>query len=172
MLLNLLFGTLTYFSAQKNAQGTLTLGELDFCIDESGGDSLNLLPGQTIDKSINIINSRNLKGTDTNGLCSIYFRYSILVYVNNKIEDMSTKLINNCPNYVLDNGKYYYTKALEPSQSTYLTKNLALSNLLGNEYQNCSIQIIYSIEAIQAQNQAYAELWTDAPGEWVNIIEN
>ena len=128
-----------------------------------------------INKTITIINSRNVQGTNTNNLGSLLFKYRIEVYVDDEIDDNLSQLImpivsNNL--FTESNGEYFYNDVLNVSEYVDLCQSLNFSVQIDDTYQDESIYITFLIDAIQAENGAYLELWQDAPQDWVDIIGN
>ena len=175
-LLIVIIITTAYFSSHNTAGGNLRLGELDFSIYENRESFDDIVPSQTINKSLTIVNARNIQGTNVNNLCSILFRYSISVFINGvesaEVNDKIKLEFNNNQNYIFSNGLYYYNSVLNPSNTVNLCDAMTFSSDIGNSLQNQSFSIVFNVEAIQAENEAYKELWLDAPNEWLEIIEN
>ncbi len=157
--------TLAFFSENKDIRGQITLGELDFCVYNTGG-ALNVVPGNDINKQISLVNARNTSGTDRGGLCSILVKFQI---DNN---NLFSPIFNNDQNWTKLGNVYYYNNVLNPGQVVNLCDRVKFSENAGNEYQNQSIDILLQVNAIQAANEAYKELWKDAPNSWLEIIEN
>lgn len=168
--------TTAYFSNQNNVTGSIKLKELDFSIYEDNKSFDDILPSQTINKELTIVNARDAKGKDINNLCSIFFRYTISVFIDGKEnQELSNKVylgFNYSQNYTFNNGVYYYNSVLQPSQKINLCDTLTFSSEIGNDLQNKYFSVIFNVEAIQAENDAYKELWLDAPSTWLQIIEN
>ena len=75
-------------------------------------------------------------------------------------------------NFTFANDKYYYNSVVSPGNAVDFCSAIQFSNSIGNQYQNCQIKLVFNIDAIQSQNEAYIELWPDAPNEWKNIIKS
>ena len=80
--------------------------------------------------------------------------------------------INQNSNYTYSDGFYYYNGVLSPSEQINLCDSLTFSSLIDNQFQDKNISLIFNIEAIQAENEAYKEIWSDAPYEWMEIIDS
>lgn len=175
VILFIIISSIAYFSSQNISEGTIRLTELDFSIYESGDDISLVIPAQTIDKSVTLINSRNISGTDTQNLCPIYFKYWIDLYIDDEYVDSSSliePIFSNQNTFTNDNGVYYCNLELFPQNSVNLCNSIHFSNMIGNEFQNKEITIVFNINAIQSGNNAYLELWPDAPNEWIKNIQN
>ena len=159
--------TIAYFSSQKTASGSIALGELNFSIYENQTLSQNVVPGEIFNKQVTLVNSRNSAGTDFSGLCSIYFRFTVGVDEADGV--IIPQFINGNDWTVLGNT-YYYNHVLSPGQSVNLCDALQFSSGLGNEYQSQTFQIDFAVDAIQAENNAYIELWQNAPQSWKSLI--
>ena len=169
--------TTAYFSSQKSGSGTITLGELDFTLFENETSFQNIVPFQTINKSITISNSRDQSGHNTQNLCSILFRFQFYVAAQNQNQQNVESLdglvsINQNASYTYSDGFYYYNGVLSPSQQTNLFDSLTFSSLIDNQFQDKNISLIFNVEAIQAENEAYKELWLDAPVEWLALMQD
>ena len=185
ILVLLLIVTITtaYFSNSKNSSGTIQLGEIDFTIFENNVTFQNIVPAQTINKTVSISNSRDEAGRDVRNLGAILFRFTFSAITNDLGEDVGSQNVNNFSlenlasivtndDYTFCDGYYYFNGILMPSEQTYLCSGISFSSLIGNEFQDRGISLIFNVEAIQAENEAYIELWPEAPSNWVSIIEH
>ena len=70
------------------------------------------------------------------------------------------------------NGYFYYTEILKPGETTKvpLFKEFTIDPQTGNEYQGMEADIIVTVEAIQASNNAIEDIWNMQYGD-INIIE-
>ena len=168
--------TNAYFSNTSSASGEITLGEIDFFIYEDNQSFENILPSQTIPKVVTIVNSRNRNGTNISSLCSILLRFSIGAYVfgefDSELSGMIDLQFNHHSQYQKHGDIYYYNSVLNPGSNINLCDGITFLEDIGNEYQNLNIEIEFLVEAIQAENDAYIEVWQDAPKSWVQTIQN
>ena len=169
----IIFST-SFFSANNTTSGTITLGELDFVITESEGDNLTIMPCETLEKSISVINSRDEGGKDFNKLCEFYFRYNVAVLIDDVVDE---NILGNMEfitghNVINDADYLYYVGGLKAGEQTKLFESVKFLENISNDYQNKSIKLIATVEAVQAENNAYAEVWPDAPKDWVEAIKN
>ena len=176
VILLIVIVTTAYFSNQKNSSGTITLGELDFTLFENNLSFQNVVPTDTIAKIITISNSRDTNGNNTQNLCSILFRFQFSAEAKSQDELFLQSLddlvyLKQNSSYTFCDNYYYYNGVLNPSQQVNLCDSLTFSNIIGNEFQDKDISLMFNVEAIQAENEAYKELWLDAPEEWLAIME-
>lgn len=168
--------TTAYFSNQKTNTGQITLGELDFTIYSNQNSFQNVMPSQNIPKTVSIVNARNSAGTNYNNLCPIFFKFSFDVFVDNEKDDYLANLIApsfiSSQNYTQNGRDFYYNNILVAGQVANLCDGLQFSHIIDNAYQDKTISIVFNVNAIQSQNNAYLELWTDAPQDWIDIVEN
>lgn len=166
--------TVAFFSSKQTASGIIKLGELDFSVGEEISVNTNVLPNTTIDKQVFVINSRNINGTDTKGLCDILFRFNYRVFKDGNYNEYLTNrvLLSGIDNYIADDSYIYYCDKLSNGNKVNICEQLSFLNTINNEYQGEEISVMFNIEAIQAQNGAYLDLWTTAPLEWIDIIKN
>ena len=167
--------SLAFFSTSNQISGTITLGEVDFCVYDNFDSSQIVLPSMIVPCNVNIINSRNRAGTNINNLANVFLRFSIKYSLNNVVYDNNDNLIecilNQDENWTKIDNLYYFNNMLEVGQTVSICDYVSFSNDIGNSFQNKEINLIFEIDAIQAQNEAYLEIWPDAPQNWIDIIE-
>ena len=169
--------TTAYFSNTSNVAGSIQLGELDFSLTSNCVAQNNiLLPNSYVGLSTSITNSRDENGTNYNNLCKILYNFSVYAVVDDQIDDDITQFlwyqIDNEKYIQDDNGTFYYVGFVNAGENEVLFDNVFLDSEIGNEYQGKELQFFVNINAIQAENDAYKELWNDAPDEWLDEIEN
>ena len=167
--------TTAYFSNNKTSQGQITLGELDFCISVTDTQNTTVLPNMFFGQTASISNSRNADGSDHQNLCDILFKFSIFVMIDGIVDnDIAGQLdfYIDSTKYVRSGSEFYYVGYLSAGQSEVIYNDIFLDSTIGNFYQGKEIDFIISVEAIQAQNEAYKDLWQDAPLTWTQQIEN
>lgn len=163
--------SIAFFSSVNNVGGTITLGELDFqIVDESTIPTSNvILPGDVIEHSVKVVNSRDVNGTNFQNLSGILIRVTPNFFVNDELDDLFTSQVNT-DDWVVNENIYYYKKAIMPSEEANILSGIKTSVNLDNSYQDKNLIVELIVEAIQYENQAYVELWADAPQEWVDAI--
>jgi len=112
-----------------------------------------ILPGMVVSKIVSVANT---------GLSEAWIRVKIeakIVSADGK--ELSGKLPNGSPvmsfeiseNWVEKDGYYYYKNPVAPGKNTdELMKEVVFDLLMGNEYQNCTANLIVSAEAVQTAN--------------------
>lgn len=166
-------GTLTYFTAEERTHNKITMGGIDIAIVETYDDWVqdendpnlykinNAEPGQRWEKAVAVKNigennvwvraQISLSITLADGVTKGDARYINLVTDNTKWS------------YDSDDGLYYYTEILSPGETTENILNLIeLDGAMGNEYMNCTIEIVTNAYAVQSDNNGVT--WVDATG--------
>jgi len=158
-------GTLAYFTADEVAHNIITSGSVEIDLVEKTqlpdgtladfpqeGIS-GILPGMVVSKIVSVANT---------GLSEAWIRVKIeakIVSADGK--ELSGKLPNGSPvmsfeiseNWVEKDGYYYYKNPVAPGKNTdELMKEVVFDLLMGNEYQNCTANLIVSAEAVQTAN--------------------
>lgn len=172
-------GTLAYFTADEVAHNIITSGSVEIDLVEKTqlpdgtladfpqeGIS-GVMPGTVVSKIVSVTNT---------GLSEAWIRVKIeakIVGADGK--ELSGKLSDGSPvmsfeiseNWVEKDGYYYYKNPVAPGKNTdELMKEVTFDLLMGNEYQNCTANLIVSAEAVQTANNGKSV--TDAEG-WPNI---
>lgn len=164
-----------FFSSSATGQGQIALGELDFCIYSTDAQNSVVMPYMFVGQTASITNSRNQDGSDYQNLCNILFKFSIYVTIDGKVDkdivDDIDFYINNAK-YIKSQNEFYYLGFLTAGQSETIFNDVFLDSRIGNLYQGKEINFIISVDAIQAENDAYKDLWSDAPIEWTEQIES
>ncbi len=166
-------GTLTYFTAEERTHNKITMGGIDIAIVETYDDWVqdendpnlykinNAEPGQRWEKAVAVKNI---------GENNVWVRAQISLSIT--LADGVTKGDARYINLVTDNtkwsydsndGLYYYTEILSPGETTENILNLIeLDGAMGNEYMNCTIEIVTNAYAVQSDNNGVT--WVDATG--------
>lgn len=166
-------GTLTYFTAEERTHNKITMGGIDIAIVETYDDWVqdendpnlykinNAEPGQRWEKAVAVKNI---------GENNVWVRAQISLSIT--LADGVTKGDARYINLVTDNtkwsydsndGLYYYTEILSPGETTENILNLIeLDGTMGNEYMNCTIEIVTNAYAVQSDNNGVT--WVDATG--------
>lgn len=168
-------GTLAYFTADEVAHNIITSGSVEIDLVEKtqlpDGNLADfpqegisgILPGMVVSKIVSVANT---------GLSEAWIRVKIeakIVSADGK--ELSGKLSDGSPvmsfeiseNWVEKDGYYYYKNPVAPGKNTdELMKEVVFDLLMGNEYQNCTANLIVSAEAVQTANNGKSA--TDAEG--------
>lgn len=165
-------GTLAYFNAEETAHNVITSGGISIEIVEVGEDGKpfpkegisGVMPGRTITKKVTIQNQ------DENSSNTAWVRAKIGVDITLK-EDAQGEVndglivldINETEWTLGEDGWYYYTKPLAVNEETApLFNTVTFDETMGNEYQNCNVNINIEAQAVQADNNGTT--WQDAKG--------
>lgn len=166
--------SLAYFSNKKNAQGGITLGELDFCIFEDDSKIGNVLPGQMVDKKIYVANSRDTEQKNFAGLCDILIRFSVSIDGDDVPEDVKKLVaisIENSEDFVKGDDYIYYCNKIDAGQKISLFDKIKFDAEIDNTMQQKNVEIKVVVDALQAENEAYLDVWKDAPSAWLEKIK-
>lgn len=174
MLIFVISFSTAYFSDISTAGGEITLGELNFCISATKGENETVMPNMFVGQTATISNSRNADGSNHQNLCDILYRFSIFVLIDGEIDSNITDDIYfdiDSQKYVQEGNILYYVGVLKAGQIETLYQDVFLDYTIENMYQNREISFVISVDAIQAENGAYLDLWQDAPTEWLEQIK-
>lgn len=151
-------GTWAYFTTNGTADNVITMGSVKLVLhDEDGAGqpftTVSAMPGSVVDKVVYVENV---------GSGAFYTRVKItpeVVAANGEIIplDASKRLLTldlNDSDWVPGtDGYYYYTGALAPQAATSkLFNHVTFSTDMGNEYQNTTVHIYVTAEAVQTAN--------------------
>lgn len=176
-----LFGTLllssAYFSSNQIVTGTIRVGQLDFQIlnnlETIDTSEENLfMPDEVINNSITILNARDEIGVDIDGLTPIFLRIKPEFTLNgiNSLQFLHIE-INNPSNWIEGSDNFlYYTNKLNAGESIVFNDYFILSYLIDNIFQDATAYLGLVVEAVQANNLAYEEVFSTAPQEWKSIV--
>ena len=165
----ILTATLAYLSRDKSISGKITLGEIDFSVFGNQVQVQDIVPGDIFENSVSLVNARDTDGRDKNGLGSILVKYNLK---NSNNDAVIIPVFAAANKWTRQGDTYYYNYSISPGEAIKLCDELQLSEHAGNEYQNKELNVIFNVDAIQAENEAYKELWYNAPDEWKQKIEN
>ena len=168
----IIISSVAYFSNQKTVSGTITLGELDFSIGESEITDVLVVPSSTTQHSVFVGNFRYNDEKDFKNLCGIYFRYSWQILVDKVYDEHLTKLVKvlTSDDYLSDGNWVYFCKTLSRGEKTDICSGFQFVEEIGNEYQNKSVEVVFMIDAVQADNIAYKEVWNDYSSQWETVM--
>ena len=151
-------GTWAYFSAVGRADNVITMGSVKLALHDEDGTgqpftTVSAMPGSVVNKVVYVENV---------GSGAFYTRVKItpeVVAANGEIIplDASKRLLTldlNDSDWVPGtDGYYYYTGALAPQAATSkLFNHVTFSADMGNEYQNTTVHIYVTAEAVQTAN--------------------
>ncbi len=149
-------GTWAYFSAVCTADNVITMGSVKLALhDEDGAGqpftTVSAMPGSVVDKVVYVENV---------GSGAFYTRVKItpeVVDANGKLvplTDRSLLTLDLSTDWIPGtDGYYYYNGTLSPKAATSkLFKHVTFSKDMGNEYQNTTVHIYVTAEAVQAAN--------------------
>lgn len=162
-------GTWAYFSAVGRADNVITMGSVKLALhDEDGAGqpftTVSAMPGSVVDKVVYVENV---------GSGAFYTRVKItpeVVDANGELvplTDRSLLTLDLSTDWIPGtDGYYYYNGTLSPKAATSkLFNHVTFSKDMGNEYQNTTVHIYVTAEAVQTANlEKYAandvrEVW-------------
>lgn len=160
-------GTIAYFTAEDQVHNVITTGgvgielvektkdsngaEVDF--PEEGVDGV--MPGTSVSKIVKVKN---------NGAADAWIRVEIESLIKNSEGKELPLMIEETDELVMEytvldgwidggDGYYYYKDIVAPGEFTgLLIESVDFHPLMGNEYQNCTANIIISAQAVQSDN--------------------
>lgn len=170
-------GTLAYFTSDTTAHNVITSGGVDIGIREwadtekkteyKDADIGNVMPATKVTKIAEIINEPDPEKSPS-AQAWIRAKVDVEITLNeDTIEALKAKdpsFVEPTPDTALvilngrgehwsalqDDGYYYYTEPVDPSEVTEpLFAEVEFAARMGNEYQNCSVKIFITAEAVQ-----------------------
>lgn len=171
-------GTLAYFTDTGIAHNVITSGKVDITLNDAMGydgdkqpvrELKGVMPGVTYDKVVSVTNEADSQ----NAWVRIKLEKVIEPALGVEAESDPTLAIINFPKeskwkWVKDGDYWYYTDILKPGDTTEnLFETVTIDKNMGNEYQNSTVKILVTAEAVQADNNGgtYTEIksWTEVP---------
>ena len=170
-------GTAAYFTVQDTAVNVITTGILDMTLVEKTTDNaepgteledlpefvskengaFNVMPGQTVSK---------IPYVDNSGTADFYTRIRLTSTITVDGKELPTDVLelDIADSWTLaEDGWYYYTKAVTPSERTEpLFTGVTFVAGMGNEYQNAEVTIEVEAQAVQSKNNGTS--WDTAAG--------
>lgn len=167
-------GTWAYFTAVGTADNVITMGSVKLALHDEDGrgnpfTTVRVTPGSVVNKVVYVENV---------GTGAFYTRVKITPEIINAANE-SVPLDPSEHLLVLDlnetdwiagaDGYYYYKGALDPkTETTTLFSRVTFSTKMGNEYQNSTVHIYVTAEAVQTANlEKYAA--TDVRDVWKHV---
>lgn len=154
-------GTLAYFNAEGTAHNVITTGGVKIEVIEQmqDGDTLidfpeegisGVMPGSSVSKIVQVKNT---------GESEAWIRVKVSGSIQNtQGEELSVEVMSFT---VMDgwmdggDGYYYYHEPVASNALTdVLLQEVLFSPSMGNEYQNCTANIVIHAQAVQAANNA------------------
>ena len=150
-------GTWAYFSAVGTADNVITMGSVKLALhDEDGAGqpftTVSAMPGSVVNKVVYVENV---------GSGAFYTRVKItpeVVGANGELVPLTdrsllTLELNNEDWIAGEGGYYYYRGSVDPQAATSkLFNQVKFSMDMGNEYQNATVHIYVTAEAVQTAN--------------------
>ena len=160
MLAILAAGTIAYFTAEGRARNVITTGSINITVvEQQKGENgmtveyptepiTNVVPGAEISKIVTIRND---------GKSTAWIRVKVgteIKLVGEGVADTSLIVLNfDDKNWTEKDGYYYYNKPVDPTESTTaLFDTVKFDPQMGNEYQNCTVNINIYAQAVQTAN--------------------
>ena len=163
----LLAKTLAYFSSVNIAGGRITLAELDFTVCENNANSsVFVSPGESVAKSVSVVNSRNQTGDDCQNLCSFFLRFNYEILIDESTDSFANQNITlsiDSGEFVEYDGYYYHIGSLSAGERVDLFGGVNFGFELGNYYQSKRVDIVLNVDAVQSENDAIDEVWNKLP---------
>jgi len=167
-------GTWAYFSAVGRADNVITMGSVKLALhDEDGAGqpftTVSAMPGSVVNKVVYVENV---------GSGAFYTRVKItpeMVGADGEIipldasERLLTLDLNDTDWIAGEGGYYYYRGSVDPKAATSkLFNHVTFSKDMGNEYQNATVHIYVTAEAVQTANlEKYAA--NDVRDVWKHV---
>ena len=150
-------GTWAYFSAVGRADNVITMGSVKLALHDEDGTgqpftTVSAMPGSVVDKVVYVENV---------GSGAFYTRVKItpeVVAANGELVPLTDRSLltldlNDTDWIPGTDGYYYYNGTLSPKAATSkLFNHVTFSKDMGNEYQNTTVHIYVTAEAVQTAN--------------------
>lgn len=160
MLAILAAGTIAYFTAEGRAHNVITTGSINITVvEQQKGENgttveyptepiTNVVPGAEISKIVTIRND---------GKSTAWIRVKVgteIKLVGGGEANTSLVVLNfDDTNWKEKDGYYYYNNPVDPTESTTaLFDTVTFDPQMGNEYQNCKVNINIYAQAVQTAN--------------------
>lgn len=169
-------GTLAYFTDTGIAHNVITSGKVDITLNDAMGydednqpirELKGVMPGVTYYKVVSVTNEADSQNA------WVRIKLEKVIELAPDVEakiDPSLAIINfpEESKWVEDGDYWYYTDILKPGETTEnLFETVTVDKNMGNEYQNSTVKILVTAEAVQSDNNGgtYTEIksWTEVP---------
>ena len=158
--------TLAYFTADADVTGTITLGDPVNIEITQGGSAVSTLtftddamPGTVYDQAIGV-------SIPTNTSNALLRAKVVLTYEDATTTDVTASATASWAENDAD-GYFYYNGVATAGDSIDFITSITVPTTLTNEAANRIYTVNVIVEAIQEANYAAANVWTDAPAEWI-----
>lgn len=158
--------TLAYFTADADVTGTITLGDpVNISITQGGSAVTTLtftddaMPGTVYDQAIGV-----LVPADTSN-CLLRAKV-VLTEQDGSTSEVTATTTDSWQENAADTY-YYYNGVGTAGNSIDFITSITVPTTLTNEYANKVYTVNVIVEAIQEANYAAANVWTDAPADWI-----
>lgn len=146
-------GTLAYFTAQDEADNTITLGNVEIKIHEKDAqgfdwvDQEDVMPGTKVDKVVTVENT---------GSSPVWVRVQLTPSLDpddiTGWENLIT-VTTVSTGWTLNGGYYYYDSELAPGATTSaVVSAVDFDPTMGNDYQGAVYNLNVAAEAVQSEN--------------------
>lgn len=153
-----------FFTATRNATGTITLGDpVDINISQGGTNVTTLAfdgvayPGTTYSAPISI--------TAAAGTSEACLRAKVTL-TNTDSAAINVTATTNANWVQGDDDYYYYNGTINAGNTVEFIQSITVPTTLTNEDANKTYSVAIVCEAIQKANGAASATWTTAPTEW------
>lgn len=170
------YSTYAFLTAKATAYNVITAGDIDIELElknkeidenndgmKAANNENTVMPGTAKEHELKVTNIGN-------NAC--YFRIRLSSKVNGKSTNNIINLSMSGVNWIQDGDLWYYKNILEPGHDisennvpSILTVSFAES--MGNEYQNATVDIYVTAEAVQAANNGFTTSVLEVVG-WPN----
>ena len=157
-------GTFAYFTADEIAHNVITTNQVeveiitqqkqDGSIENDSNAPIMIMPSKTVSKIVSV------KGIEADSWVRI--NYEIVIYnsegnektISNQELEKIIRIEPDDKNWIEKNGWWYYKSALGAGETTMpLFETISFSGPdMGNEYQNCTIEIDITAQGVQKAN--------------------
>ena len=145
--------SVAYFGSQKEAEGQITLGEVDFSLSADFDANMFVTPNAKV--LCDMVVSNKKENGKFDNLIPIYLRFKIFAESNNI--GIGVEPIFNQNNWFYDGEFYYYKKIIYKNESVDICDNVLIDKNTGNNVQGYKMEINLLFEAIQYN--AVQDLW-------------
>ena len=154
----------SYFTAQQESSGVITVGQanFEFVNDLPLFSNLDNFNGGEINEQVTVINARDKNGQDTTNLVDCYLRFK--VDASSAVEpqvDTNT--------FISSDDYYYYKGTLKVGQTLQLIGSFVVGDATADEYLS-GIDVSVSVDVMQATKSMIQDVFPDAPQDWINAL--
>ena len=79
--------------------------------------------------------------------------------------------LENSEDFVRADDYVYYCNKIDAGQKIALFDKIKFGTEIGNIMQQKSVKVNVLVDALQAENEAYLDVWKDAPLAWLEKIK-